>query len=138
MSDDIMDTIIGSGARDEHAPLDPGRYPAIIEDIEVEPDGQDRGVWLRVRFRLDNGRAYTDRIPTFVGWRVDQLLIAATGSCDPVPLGTAIPAMLGRRVELELRPSTRGPWLDARFRRPRGTERVSQPQEKTTGDEIPF
>ena len=40
MSDDIMDTIIGSGARDDRAPLDPGRYPAIIEDIEVEPDGQ--------------------------------------------------------------------------------------------------
>ena len=136
MSDDI-DIMIGSGARDR-APLDPGRYPAIIEDIEVEPDGQDRGVWLRVRFRLDSGRAYTCRIPTWVAWRVDQLLSAATGSCDPVPLGTAIPAMLGRRVEIELRPSTRGPWLDARFRRPRGTELVSPPQEKEPGDEIPF
>ena len=137
MSDDI-DIMIGSGARDERAPLDPGRYPAIIEDIEVEPDGQGRGVWLRVRFRLDNGRAYTDRIPTFVGWRVDQLLIAATGSCDPVLLGIAIPAMLGRKIELELRPSTRGPWLDARFRRPRGTERVSPTLETPTSDEIPF
>jgi len=136
--DDMMDTIIGSGATDERAPLEPGRYPAIIEDIEVEPDGQDRGVWLRVRFRLDSGRAYTCRIPTWVAWRVDQLLSAATGSCDPVPLGTAIPAMLGRKIELELRPSTRGPWLDARFRRPRETERVSPTLEKPTGDEIPF
>jgi len=137
MSDDI-DIMIGSGARDERAPLDPGRYPAIIEDIEVEPDSQDRGVWLRVTCRLDDGRAWRNRVPTWVAWRVDQLLSAATGSCDPVPLGTAIHAMLGRRVELELRASTLGPWLDARFRRPRGTERVPQPQEKPTGDEIPF
>lgn len=137
MSDDI-DIMIGSGSTDERAPMDPGRYPAIIEDIEVEPDGQGRGVRLRVTCRLDDGRAWRDRVPTWVAWRVDQLLSAATGSCDPVPLGTAIPAMLGRRVELELRPSTRGPWLDAWYRRPRGSERAQQPQEKTAGDEIPF
>ena len=134
MNDDIM---VGSGARDERAPLEPGRYPAIIEDIEVEPDGQGRGVWLRVTCRLDDGRAWRDRVPTWVAWRVDMLLLAALGDCEPRPLEAVLVMLRGKRVKLELRPSTRGPWLDVRYRSLREQAHAREP-EQVQDDGIPF